>query len=95
MPHFVLSLSCLLIILGTKQELDLCRKHVFASLQVVVRTTGVDEIKQMSENRAKDGDQGHTERAVMMKETEKERPEGQEGGGVTAKEKVGNNVRCY
>lgn len=37
----------------------------------------IDEIEQMSENRAKAGNPGQTERVVMMKEAEKERP-GQE-----------------
>ena len=37
----------------------------------------IDDIKQMSENRAKAGNSGQAERVVMMKEAVKERP-GQE-----------------
>lgn len=43
----------------------------------MIRTVDIDEIKQMSENRAKAGNPGKAERVVIMKEAEKERP-GQE-----------------
>lgn len=53
----------------------ICRKHVFACFQVVVRTVGKNEIIQMTEKRSEDEDLGQTEKEAIMKETEKDRPD--------------------